>query len=54
MRVSEIELRIRCNIALKELKKIGRGVKLSSSLNRMSRNQLVGVWGNLRQELESI
>ncbi len=54
MRVSEIELRIRCNIALKELKKVGKGIQLSSSLNRMSRKQLVGAWGSLKQELELI
>lgn len=54
MRVSEIELRIRCNIGLKELKKRGRSIRLSSSLNKMSRNQLVGVWGNLKQHLEFI
>ena len=52
MRVSEIELRIRCNIALKELRK--RGCKFNYSLNKMNRKQLTGLWGSLKQELGSI
>ena len=51
MRVSEIELRIRCNIALKELKKRGWKINLSSSLNKMNRKQLTGAWGTLSQRL---
>jgi len=50
LRASIEELKLRCLMAVKELRK--RGLKIESKFNKMSHKQLTGEWGKLSTMLD--
>ena len=51
MKASIEELKLRCLIALKELRL--RGNKVKMDVNSMSRQELTGAWGFLCKEIDA-